>query len=244
MKRIKLIIEYDGTNYSGWQKQPDQKTIQGEIEDAIFRTVGQQVEVFGSGRTDAGVHGLNQVAHFDLEVPVPVEKIAEILNKALPADIVIKSAQEVDKEFHSRFSIKKKCYLYKIYNGEIKKAFLANHMAWIKKSIDEDKMAEAAEKLLGEHDFRGFCSSNTCATNFVRTIFDIEIQRKDDYIYVQVSGSGFLYNMVRIIVGTLVDYAHGKINIEDIDNALKNGDRTSAGQTMPACGLYLKEAIY
>ena len=244
MKRILLTIEYDGTNYCGWQKQPQQKTIQGEIEDAIFRAIGESVEIFGSGRTDAGVHALNQTAHFDLNAPVPVEKIADILNRVLPADISIKNAQEVESDFHARFSIKKKCYLYKIYNGETKNAFLANRMAWVKNNLDLTKMEEASKLIVGEHDFSGFCSANTCATNFVRRVFDIEIEKQDSYIYVSVCGSGFLYNMVRIIVGTLVDYAQGKISLEDIEIALEKGQRSKAGQTMPACGLYLKETIY
>ena len=179
MKRILLTIEYDGTNYCGWQKQPQQKTIQGEIEDAIFRAIGESVEIFGSGRTDAGVHALNQTAHFDLNAPVPVEKIADILNRVLPADISIKNAQEVESDFHARFSIKKKCYLYKIYNGETKNAFLANRMAWVKNNLDLTKMEEASKLIVGEHDFSGFCSANTCATNFVRRVFDIEIEKQD-----------------------------------------------------------------
>lgn len=244
MKRIKLTIEYDGSNYSGWQKQPNQKTIQGEIEEAILKAIGQEVEVFGSGRTDAGVHAYNQTAHFDLNVPVPTNKIKDILNGCLPLDISIKEAVEVDNDFHSRFSIKKKTYLYKIYNGESKNAFLARRMAHIKKQIDINRMKECANLLIGNHDFRGFCSANTCATDFVREIFDIQIKREDDYIFVYVTGNGFLYNMVRIIVGTLVDYAFGKINLNDIKLALEKGERNKAGQTMPACGLYLKETFY
>lgn len=244
MRRIKLTIEYDGSMYSGWQKQPDQKTIQGEIEEAIIRTIGEKVEVFGSGRTDAGVHAYNQTAHFDLNVPVPISKIKDILNSALPLDISVKEAVEVDADFHSRFSIKKKTYLYKIYNGEDKNAFLARRMAHIKKHIDENLMQDAANMLIGKHDFRGFCSANTCATDFVREIFDIKVCREGEYILVYVCGSGFLYNMVRIIVGTLVDYALGKISIDDIKTAIALGERAKAGQTMPACGLYLKETCY
>ena len=244
MKRILLVVEYDGTAYCGWQKQPNVKTIQGEIEDAIFRAIGEKVEIFGSGRTDAGVHGLHQTAHFDLSAPVPISKFAEILNNVLPADIVVKRAEEVDKEFHARFSIKKKCYLYKIYNSPCKNAFLANNVAWIKKTLDVDLMKKASKLLIGKHDFRGFCSANTCATDFVRTIFDISISQHDEYICVEVCGNGFLYNMVRIIVGTLVDYALGKLSLEDIKIALLGGTRAKAGQTMPACGLYLKDTIY
>lgn len=244
MKRILLKIEYDGTNYSGWQKQQNQKTIQGEIEESILRTIGEEVEVFGSGRTDAGVHALGQFAHFDIKAPVPVSKIANILNRALPLDIVIKEAQEVDNDFHARFSVTQKKYCYKIYNGLEKKAFLANRVGWVKYPLDLDKMEKAAKLLLGEHDFKGFCSSNTSVQNFVRTIYSIDIIRKDNFIDIEVCGSGFLYNMVRIIVGTLVDYALDKLSMENIKNALENGDRSSSGQTMPAGGLYLKEAVY
>lgn len=244
MARIKIIIEYDGANYSGWQKQPDQKTIQGEIEDAILRTIGEKVEVFGSGRTDAGVHAYNQTAHFDLKAPVPISKIKDILNSALPLDISIKDASIVEDDFHARFSIKRKCYLYKIYNGAEKNAFLARRMAHIKKPLDIEKMKEASSLLVGRHDFHGFCSANTCATDFVREIFDIDIKKEGEYILISVCGNGFLYNMVRIIVGTLVDYALDKISLNDIKIALEKGDRSKSGQTMPACGLYLKETNY
>ena len=244
MKRIKLTIEYDGSLYSGWQKQPNQKTIQGEIEEAILRTIGQKTEIFGSGRTDAGVHAYNQTAHFDLEVPVPVSKLKDILNSALPLDISIKEAVEVEHDFHSRFSIKKKCYLYKIYNDGNKDAFLARRTAHVSKYLDIERMKEASSLLIGRHDFHGFCSANTCATDFVREIFDIDIKRFDNFISIYVCGNGFLYNMVRIVVGTLVDYALGKLSLDDIRTALEKGERSKAGQTMPACGLYLNETIY
>ncbi len=244
MKRILLTIEYDGTGYCGWQKQPNQKTVQGEIEDAILRSIGERVEIFGSGRTDAGVHGLNQTAHFDLKAPVPISKMAEVLNNALPSDISIKKAVIVDDDFHARFSIKKKQYLYKIYNSKDKDVFLANRAAWIKKELDIDKMREAAQMLVGTHDFHGYCSANTSVENFVRTIYEINLEKVDDFILISVTGSGFLYNMVRIIVGTLVDYALDKISKEDIETALSQGLRCHSGQTMPACGLYLKETFY
>ena len=243
MKRILLEIEYDGTNYSGWQKQPGQKTIQGEIENAIKNSIGEDVEVYGSGRTDAGVHALGQCAHFDLTLPVPVDKIAFILNNSLPNDIVIKKACEVDKNFHARFSIKKKCYLYKIYQGE-KNAFLANRVCFIRKKLDIDKMILASKVIEGKHDFRGFCAAATSAQDFVRELFSIEILKEGDYIEIRVCGNGFLYNMVRIIVGTLVDFALGELSIDDIKYAISHGDRTKAGRTMPAQGLYLERAIY
>lgn len=244
MKRICLKIEYDGTNYSGWQKQPSVKTIQGEIEQAIERSIGQKVEVFGSGRTDAGVHACDQTAHFDLEKPVPVEKIASIINSYLPDDIVIKKAFEVDKEFHSRFSIIKKCYLYKIINSQTKDAFLANRVAFVRNKLDVRKMRQASKLLIGKHNFEGFCASASTAQTFEREIYSIKITKKGNLISVKVCGNGFLYNMVRIIVGTLIDYSLGKISIDDIREALDNQDRTKAGQTMPPQGLYLYKTIY
>ena len=244
MKRILLTIEYDGTNYCGWQKQPDQKTIQGEIEDSIYRSIGERVELFGSGRTDAGVHALSQTAHFDLNAQVPVSRLSYILNNVLPDDIVIKQAQEVDSDFHARFSLKKKTYLYKIYNCPYKNAFLAKSSAWIRESLDLEKMKEGASLMIGEHDFKGLCSSKTCTLSFVRKIYDISIYKLDEFVCVEVTGNGFLYNMVRIIVGTLVDYSLNKISLNDIKVAVETGDRTKAGHTMPPSGLYLKETIY
>ncbi len=244
MKRILLKIEYDGSRYSGWQKQPERKTIQGEIEDAIFRSIGEKVEVFASGRTDAGVHAFGQTAHFDLNLPVPVSKIPQIINNNLPKDISIIQVKEVEDNFHARFSIKKKTYLYKIYNSSEKNAFIAYRAGWIKEKLNISKMKEISNLLIGQHDFRGFCSSNTATQDFVRTIFDIKIYKKDNYVFIEVCGSGFLYNMVRIIVGTLVDYSLDKINKENVLLALNNGNRNFSGRTMPAEGLYLKETFY
>lgn len=244
MRRILLTIEYDGTNYSGWQKQPNVKTVQEEIEKAILQSLNQKVEVYGSGRTDAGVHALNQKAHFDLALPVPISKLSEILNNVLPDDIVIKKAEEVEPDFHARFSVHKKTYRYKIYNSPVKNAFLATRVGVVKKPLDVDQMRECASLLVGEHDFQGFCSANTATDNFVRTIYDIIIAREGDFIKVDVSGNGFLYNMVRIIVGTLVDYSLGRLSLEDIKCALASGDRSKSGQTMSPHGLYLKDVEY
>lgn len=245
MRRILLTISYDGHLYYGWQKQPNLKTIQGEIEEAFLRATGQKIEIFGSGRTDAGVHAYAQTAHFDTDVPIPVEKIMEILNNQLPPDIAIAEAREVEEEFHARFSIKKKSYVYHILNTPEKAPFDAYRYGFVKKPLDAGKMQEAANLLIGTHDFRGFCSSQTSATDFVRTIYDVRVEKLNDFMLnVIVTGNGFLYNMVRIIVGTLVDYSHGKITLEQIKDALENGNRASAGQTMPPNGLYLLKTEY
>lgn len=245
MKRILLTISYNGHQYCGWQKQKEEKTVQGEIEQAFFKTTGQEIEIFGSGRTDAGVHAYAQTAHFDLESPIPVEKIADILNGALPPDIRIIKAEEVDSDFHARFSIKKKTYIYYVLTAERTSPFDAYRYGVIKKSLDEKKMLEVGQLLIGEHNFRGFCSSQTSATDFVRKIFDIKVDRlSEQLIAIKVCGNGFLYNMVRIIVGTMVDYALGKITLDDVKKALYQQDRACAGQTMPPDGLYLLKTEY
>ncbi|MBQ8792492.1 MAG: tRNA pseudouridine(38-40) synthase TruA, partial [Clostridia bacterium] len=191
------------------------------------------------------VHALHQTAHFDLSVPISEEKIAQILNDHLPPDIVITNAKEVDGDFHARFSIKKKTYLYKIHSSKDKFAFEAYHFGFIKQPLDEEKMREVAKLLIGTHDFKGFCSSQTSATDFTRTIYDISVERVDENnINIFVTGSGFLYNMVRIIVGTMVDYSLGKVTLDQIKDALENGNRSSAGRTMPASGLYLYNTEY
>ena len=244
MRRVLLTIEYDGSRYSGWQKQPSCNTIQGEIESAIFKSIGQNCELFGSGRTDKGVHALNQKAHFDLSVPVPIAKLPDILNNVLPADIVIKDATQVEQDFHARFSVKKKYYQYRILNSSKKNAFLAYKVGQIKEKLDIDKMRECANLLIGEHDFKGYCSANTCAQDFVRKIYDIDVKSEGDFIIITVCGNGFLYNMVRIIVGTMVDYSLGLKDTADILVALGKGDRQRAGRTMPPGGLYLKDVDY
>lgn len=244
MKRIKIKIEYNGMLYSGWQVQNEQETIQGKIQDAIFKVFGKRVEICGSGRTDAGVHAYGQIAHFDIDESVPTEKVAYLLNRALPQDINILEAQEVSQDFHARFSAHKKTYLYRIYNQENKLPFLNGQFAWERKKIDEKKMQEAGLLLIGKHNFKAFCSAMAQVTSYEREIFDIKVWREGDYILTEVCGSGFLYNMVRIIVGTLVDYALGLINLDNIKLALETGERNKSGRTMPAGGLYLKNVTY
>lgn len=244
MNKFVMEIEYNGKDFSGWQKQPSLRTVQGSIEEAIFCLTKQKVEVVGSGRTDSGVHALGQVAHFEAQLSLPPQKLQDILNHALPNDINIKSLKLCEGDFHARFSAKEKTYMYKILNSPKKEIFERDFVAMIDKPLDEKKMQECGDMLVGEHDFRGFCSSQTQVTSFVRKIFDINVDRQGDYIYVFVKGNGFLYNMVRIIVGTMVDYAFGKISKKQVQEALQNGDRGKGGKTMPACGLYLKEVVY
>ncbi len=242
MKRILLKIAYDGTNFHGWQRQEGLRTVQGEIEKAILDAFKIQAEVFASGRTDAGVHALGQMAHFDIEESCPTPKIKLVLNRILPPDIQILSAKKTDADFHARFDAKTKTYLYKICTGE-KNCFLANRVAFIK-DLDIQKLEEIASLFIGEHNFKGFCSSQTSASNFVRKIYSIEITKKKKNIEIEITGNGFLMNMVRILVGSMVDYSLGKLGKDKILNALEKGQRSTSGRTMPPQGLYLKKVQY
>lgn len=242
MKRILLKIAYDGTNFHGWQRQDGLRTVQGEIEKAILSAFKIQTEVFASGRTDRGVHALGQMAHFDVDNSCPTNKIKMILNRILPPDIQILSAKKVPEDFHARFDAKAKTYLYKICTGE-RNCFLANRAAFIK-NLSLPKLEEIASVFMGEHDFKGFCSSQTSAQNFVRKIYSIEITKKKSNIVFEITGNGFLMNMVRILVGSMVDYSLGKLSKEKILLALKSGQRSMSGRTMPPQGLYLKKVQY
>lgn len=244
MKRVLIRIEYDGSGFYGWQRQPGKRTVQGEIEDAIEKITSSHVEVFASGRTDAGVHALAQTAHFDINVPIPISKLADVLNSLLPEDIAIKKAEYVADDFHARFSIKSKTYEYRVYIGQEKKALISRQVASVKYPLDMDKMIDASRIFIGQHDFKGYCSAQAVTNDFVRTIYSLKITKKKDIISFEVEGSGFLYNMVRIIVGTLVDIGRGKLSIESAKKALESGDRAYAGVTMPPNGLFLKATHY
>lgn len=239
---IRITIEYIGTKYAGWQKQSGVKTVQNEIEDAIGKITKEEVDLYGSGRTDAGVHAYGQVANFHSETSIPADKIKYALNQQLPEDICILESQEVPEEFHARFDAKAKTYLYRIQTGEIKRPFEKNRAYYVRQNLDLCKMQIAAQDLLGEHDFSSFKTEGSSAKNFVRTIYDIQIQQRADIIEIEITGNGFLYNMVRIITGTLIEIGKGRdYNIREI---LAAKDREKAGPTAPAHGLYLKTLQY
>lgn len=242
--RVLLKIQYDGREFYGWQKQEGKRTIQAEIELALEKLTGEPVEVFGSGRTDRGVHALDQSAHFDLKINIPVKKLPEALNNLLPNDISIKSAKIVNKNFHARFDIKSKTYLYQVYNAKQKSAILANQSAFVNYELDIEKMRETAKLLIGKHDFKGFCCANTTVKDFVREIFDIDIKKRGKFLTFSVKGDGFLYNMVRIVVGTLIDVGRGLISEKEVLKALETGNRSYAGKTMPPEGLFLAKTEY
>ncbi|MBP3431434.1 MAG: tRNA pseudouridine(38-40) synthase TruA [Clostridia bacterium] len=244
MRNFKLTIEYDGANFFGWQKQAGRRTVQGEIEKAISTMTDEEVTLEGSGRTDRGVHALGQVANFKMENPIPAKKIKGVLNNLLPADIRILKVEEVEISFHARFACKRKTYRYVVQVGGQRSALDCQFLAFFPYSVDLQKMTDAAKLLIGKHNFKGFCSADTNVTNFEREIFDISIKKVGKKFAFEVTGSGFLYNMVRIIVGTLLDVGRGMLTCEDVKKALDTGERKHAGKTMEACGLYLKKVEY
>lgn len=205
MRNIKIIIEYDGKSFNGWQKQPDKLNIQGEIERAIFEITGEKVDLIASGRTDAGVHSLGQTANFKMKNQMPIEKIPLAINSKLKKSIRVQSAEEVEERFHSRYNCKGKKYRYIINNAQIESAIYRDFELHISNKLDVNKMKEAIKYFVGKHDFSAFKSSGTSSKNSIREIYKAEILEEQNRIKIELTGSGFLYNMVRIISGTLVD---------------------------------------
>ena len=245
MRNIKLLIEYDGKEFNGWQKQPNKLNIQGEIEKAIEQITREKVDLTASGRTDAGVHAIGQVANFKTNSNIPIEKIPIALNSNLKKSIVIKSAEEVEERFHSRLNCKRKTYRYIINNSKYGTAIYRNLETHIPMKLDINKMKEAVKYFEGEHDFKAFKASGTSNKSSVRTIYKAEvIEAENERIYIELTGNGFLYNMVRIISGTLVEVGLGKIKPKDIENIIKLQKRENAGKTLPPQGLYLVKVEY
>ena len=243
MRNIKITIQYNGKNYCGWQKQNNSPGIQGTIEKAIFDITREEVKKTGSGRTDAGVQALGQVANFKTNSQIPVDRIPNALNAKLPKDISIVKAEEVDEDFHSRYSAKKKTYRYQIYNSLYRSPIYADISYPVKYDLDIDKMKKEAKSLIGTYDFKGFMSSGSSVIDTVRTIYNIEVSKSEDLIIIEIEGNGFLYNMVRIIAGTLVDIGRGRIT-EKMSTIIESKSRSMAGHTAPAHGLFLKKVDY
>ena len=245
MRNIKLTIEYDGKDFNGWQKQPNKLNIQGTIERAIEEITGEQIELNASGRTDAGVHSLGQVANFKTNSLIPIEKIPIAINTKIKKSIRIIDAEEVDERFHSRLACKRKTYRYIINNNITASAIYRNLETHIPQKMDVDKMKQAIKYFEGEHDFRAFKASGTSSKSSVRTIYKAEIyEQEDNRLWIELTGNGFLYNMVRIIVGTLVEVGLGKIEPNEISKIIEKGKRENAGKTMPPNGLYLLKVEY
>ena len=245
MRNIKLTIEYDGKDFNGWQKQPNKLNIQGTIEKAIEKITGERVELMASGRTDRGVHALGQVANFKTNSKLPIEKFPIAINSNMKSSIKIKHAEEVDERFHSRLSCKRKTYRYVINNSKYGSSIYRNLETHIPIKLNVDKMKEAIKDFEGEHDFKAFRASGTSSKSSVRTIYKAEIiERLDERIWIELTGNGFLYNMVRIISGTLVDVGLGKIEPKEIKNIIESKDRQKAGKTLAPQGLFLVNVEY
>lgn len=243
MRNIMITIEYEGTSYSGWQKQKSSISIQEVIENAIFNITKENVNLISSGRTDAGVHALGQVANFITECRIPIEKLPNAINSKLPSSISIIDAKEVHIDFHARYSAKRKRYRYIILESKYKSPINRNFSYHINYSLNFEKIREEAKYLIGEHDFKGFMSTGSSVKSTNRTIYDISLEKNENLIIIEVEGSGFLYNMVRIIAGTLIDIGRGKINTS-LKEIIDSKDRNKAGHTAPSTGLFLKKVYY
>lgn len=244
MKRIKLTIAYDGTNYCGWQVQPNGITIEEVLNKAIQKLTGEDILVIGASRTDSGVHALGNVAVFDTETTIPPEKLAMALNQRLPEDIVIVKSEEVPADFHPRYCDCSKTYEYHIINTRIPDPTRRLTNYFVSYVLDIEKMRQAAAYLVGEHDFVSFCNVRTDVESTVRTITGLEILTNGDEITIRITGNGFLYNMVRIIVGTLIRVGRGFYEPEKVKEILEAKDRKAAGVTAPAHGLVLVKIDY
>ncbi len=243
MRNIKIIISYAGENYHGWQKQKNGMTIQESLENAIYKITGENVTVFGCGRTDAGVHAKYYVSNFFTDSKFDATRFKYAINAYLPTDIVCLSSEEAEDTFDSRWS-KDKTYTYVIKNSDLPDAFLDKRAWHIKPKLNIDAMKQAAKAFLGEHDFIGFAASGFTVKTTVRTIYSLDITENDGLIEIKVKGNGFLYNMVRIIAGTLVFCGMGKISPDNMAEIIESKDRTRAGITAPPDGLYLTEVNY
>lgn len=245
MRNIKLIIEYDGTNYRGWQVQPKGATVQGMIEEKLVLLTKEAVHLVGSGRTDAGVHAFGQVAHFKTQSQIEVRSIQKALNSLLPADIVIKGIMEAEEFFHARKESKSKVYEYRILNRPFRSAIQREYCWHIPQKLDLKQMKKATQELIGEHDFSSFRSVGSPTRTAVRKVIRAEWKRgREGSIRFEIEASGFLKQMVRAVVGTLVEVGRGKITAEEFRRILASRDRKTAGPTAPAHGLFLKEVKY
>ena len=244
MNNIKLVIEYDGTNYAGWQQQKKEKTVQETLKIAIEKVVNEKITLRGAGRTDAGAHALGQVANFKTRSTIPTRKLVQAINFYLPKDIVVKSIKKVSEKFHSQYSAKSKIYRYTILNNNIGSAINRNSCYHYNGDLNIEKMQKASKALIGRHDFSVFKSKSDNKNNNIRTIKRLEIKKKGKYLLFTIEADGFLYKMVRSIVGTLLGVGREKITIKEFKRVLKSRSRPLAGATVPAGGLCLLRVKY
>ena len=244
MRRIRLIISYDGTNYVGWQVQPNGVSVQALLEQALFELTGETIRVEGSGRTDSGVHAKAQVAHFDTEARMAADKFAIAMNTHLPRDVRVLYSEECDSSFHARFSAKRKVYTYTVQLGAHADVFLRTTSLHLHYTPDIAAMQQAAGCVIGTHDFNAFKCADSSMENTVRTITRSEWMKDGNLLTYTVEGNGFLYNMVRILVGTMLEIGSGKRPVSDLQKAIESGKRSDAGATAPAHGLCLCRVEY
>ena len=244
--RIKAIISYDGSGFSGYQVQPNGRTVQEEIECVLtLMNRGVFTRITASGRTDTGVHAVGQVIHFDTQLSIPPAGWVKALNSQLPGDIRVMSVEEAREDFHARYDVEWKTYRYKWTLEDIPLPFERHLLSHVPgKTPDIDRMRKAAEALLGEHDFQSFSAANTSIQDFVRTIYDVRIERYGQQLHLVITGNGFLYNMVRIIAGTLWEIGTGKFSPDAMPEIIAAKDRSQAGRTAPPQGLYLEKVGY
>lgn len=239
-----MIVQYDGSRYYGWQRQPDQTTVQGKLESVLSVMTGTSVEVIGAGRTDAGVHAKGMVANVFLETESSCVEIRDYLNRYLPDDIAVLEVREASSRFHARYNAIGKTYCYTCYDGDVKSVFDRKYCMRLEEKPDLDAMRNAAEVLLGEHDFRNFCMNPRMKKSTVRKVDLIDIRREGDYLRFTFHGNGFLQNMVRILVGTLLEVGFGRMTVEQVKAVLDNPERQKAGPTAPALGLCMISVDY
>ena len=244
MKNIKLIIEFDGSNFCGWQRQPKGRTVQKVIETAIFKATGEDIMINGSSRTDAGVHAREMVANFFTNSTIPGDKFREAINTRLPDDVSIIKSEEVDKDFHARYSSKGKTYSYTIVNRYERLSLGNQYLYHCRYKLNVDEMRKACKYFIGKHDFKAFMSPGSSIKTTTRNIEDLYIEQKNDKIKIFITADGFLYNMVRIIVGTLIKVGNGKLKAEEIESIIIEGNRKRAGMCVPPNGLILEKVFY
>lgn len=242
--RVRLTVAYDGTNYCGWQVQPNGITIEEVLNRALCDLLGEKITVVGASRTDSGVHALGNIAVFDTLSKIPAEKMSYGLNQRLPDDIVIQKSEQVADDFHPRYQDTEKIYEYKIWNTTFPNPLFRLQSYFYYRMLDTKRMQQAANLLVGEHDFQSFCAANAQVKSTVRTVYSCDIQKEGDLITIRVRGNGFLYNMVRIIAGTLIEVGSGMREPESINEILESKERKMAGPTAPAQGLTLEKIIY
>lgn len=245
MPNYKLTIQYEGTRYKGWQEQKNtEATIQGKLQRVLERMTEEEIDLQGSGRTDAGVHAKGQIAHFHTKAVWDVEEIKKYMNEYLPEDIAVLTVEEAAPRFHARLNAVRKTYVYRIWNAPVRNVFRRRFTTWIQKPLDLEAMEQAATLLCGTHDYRAFCSLKKFKKSTVRTIEKIEIGKMGQEIRISYTGDGFLYHMVRILTGTLVEVGQGLRKPEEMTEILEGQDRTKAGRLMPPEGLTLESVEY